>query len=270
MSTPPASSFAAFKLPTCESAWIPADVDLRIPETASIDTSLLHYLVYIPWSDRYLGLVPPDYRDFFQFVIPYLHVRTTDVHVAICLSFVHELIRAERDPMDDRVVNLAFILHDTGWSQMTEQEIADSFGVAGLALSGAAVNPKARHVELGRDLAHRLLREYQFQPPLTESQKDEIDQAILYHDRPQQLATMANLPSSIRVVCDVDHLWSFTHENFWQDTVRKDVDPRRYLENLEKDLDGYFVAEPGKRKARQMLEARRIEVTSWEAWIERH
>jgi hypothetical protein len=137
--------------------------------------------------------------------------------------------------------------------------------VAGLALSGAAVNPKARHVELGVELARRALAEYKFTPPLTGGQKELIYQAILYHDRPQQLAAMADPPPSSRLVCDVDHLWSFTHENFWQDTLRKGVDPRSYLENLENDLDGYFIGGAGKSKARQMLRQRRGQVL--ERWV---
>ena len=266
MTTLPEISFTALSLPTGESVWIPADVNLQLPAATSIDRSLLHCLIYIPWDDKYMKLVPLEYRDFFQVVLPYLHVRTTDVHVATCLPFAKELLRADRESVDERVVHLAFILHDAGWSQMTEQEIADSLGVAGLALSGAAVNPKARHVELGKELAQRILGEYAFQPPLTQRQEDLIYQAILYHDQPQQLAVTAGIAPSSRMVCDVDHLWSFTHENFWQYAVRKGVDPRVYLKNLENDLDSYLVSEPARRKARHMLAARNAEVAAWEDW----
>ena len=157
-------------------------------------------------------------------------------------------------------MHVAFILHDSGWSQMTEAEIAASLGVAGLALSGGAVAPKARHVELARDLAVRILGEYPFVPPLTDEQKEMIYTAILFHDKPEELAAMGGVPAAIQVVCDTDHLWSFTHENFWQDTVRKGVDPPAYLENLGKDLDGYFVTPAGKRRAARMLEERAVEV----------
>jgi hypothetical protein len=71
---------------------------------------------------------------------------------------------------------------------------------------------------------------------------------------------------SIRVVCDTDHLWSFTLENFWQDTVRKGVDPREYVANLREDLAGYFTTAPGRTKAARMLEERAVEVAAWEAW----
>jgi len=265
--TPP---YFLFQLPTGETAWIPADIELRVPIKSSIQSKLLHYLIYIPWDEKYMELVTPDYRDFFEAVLPYLHVRTTDVHVATCLPFVKELLRAEQGPVDERVVYLAFILHDSGWSQMTEDEIADSLGVEGLALTGSAVSPKARHAVLGEELAQGILRKYPFQKPLTTRQMDMIYQAIFYHDKPQELETMGTIPTEVRIVCDVDHLWSFTHPNFWQDTVRKGVRPGTYLRNLENDLDGYFVAESGRQKARQMLELRAVEARSWEEWVAQH
>ena len=257
-------TFAPVRLPTGESAWMPADVELKFPDRASIEIGRLHCLAYLPWRDTYLARVDDAYRDFFITVLPYLHARTTNVHVALCLPFVPELIRAVPETADERIVTIAFILHDSGWSQMTEAEIAASLGVPGLALSGEAVNPKARHAILGRDIARRVLETYRFQPPLTDTQRDRIYTAILYHDRPGELARQRRLSTEVKLVCDVDHLWSFTHENFWQDTVRKGIAPAAYVKNLEADLDGYFVTEPGRQKARRLLEARRAEVTLWE------
>lgn len=270
MSIQQAAPFKALTLPTGAKASIPSDLRLRLPESTSVAPELVHYLAYIPWDAKYTESVDPSYRDLFNFVLPYLHVRTTDVHIATCLPFAKELIQANPGSVDERVVHVAFILHDSGWSQMSEQEIADSLGVEGLALSGAAVGPKARHAELGRDLAQRILREHPLEPPLTDEQKAMIYKAIFFHDKPEQLATMGDLPPSIQIVCDTDHLWSFTHENFWQDTVRKGVTPNHYFDNLGKDLDGYFVTEAGKRKARQMLKDRGVEVRAWEDWMQRN
>ena len=265
--TPP---YILFQLPTGETAWIPADIELRVPVNSSIQPKLLHYLVYIPWDDKYLVLVDPEYRDFFRRVLPILHVRTTDVHIATCLPFVRELLSTEQDPVDERVVYLAFILHDSGWSQMKEDEIADSLGVDGLALSGSAVGPKARHAVLGKELAQGILGEYPFRVPLTSRQMEMIYQAILYHDKPQELEALGNIPAEVRIVCDVDHLWSFTHANFWQDTIRKGQQPEVYLKNLATDLNDYFVGDAGRRRARQLLEDRMVETKSMEEWIARH
>lgn len=262
-------AFKQFPLPSSPPAWIPSDLNLQLPDATAIDPAEMHALAYIPWDDRYLAPIDPLYRQFFLEVLPYLHVRTTDVHVATCLPFARELIAAESEPVDERVVHLAFILHDCGWSQLSASEIAASLGVTGLALTAEAVGPKVRHAELGRDLAERLLKAHPLDPPLTPEQEGQIYQAILFHDRPQELGAQGDLPATLRLVCDVDHLWSFTHEDFWQDTVRKRVTPVAYLQNLGSDLAAYFVGEPARRKARQMLEARTQEVDAWAAWNSR-
>jgi len=72
------------------------------------------------------------------------------------------------------------------------------------------------------------------------------------------------VPLEIQVLIDLDHLWSFTHENFWQDSVRKGVAPIEYLQNLTDDLDSYFVTTEGKILARELLTKRAVEVKSWE------
>jgi hypothetical protein len=267
---PPSFSFTLFNLLPGEPAWIPDDIELRLPKKTALDAIYLHYLVYIPWHDRYLELVDEAYRDFFKVVLPYLHARTTDVHVVTCLPFIKELVQEEGEPVDERVVQIAFMLHDSGWSQMSEVEIAHSLGVRGIILSGDAINPKARHALLGKQVAQKILGEYPFQPPLTSKQKNSIYQAILFHDKPEELAAGGGIPATVKVVCDVDHLWSFTHPNFWQDTLRKGVRPDAYFENLGKDLDGYFVSEAGRQKARQLLERRGMEVEAWRSWMQRN
>ncbi len=260
-------AFKAIELPGNKSASVPNDVELKLPEHSTLDASRLHFLVTIPWNEKYLKYVDDTYQDFFKTVLPYLHARTTDVHVATCIPFIKELIQAIGKPVDERVVYAAFILHDSGWSQMTEEEIASSLGVTGLALSDSAMGPKEKHAVLGKDIASNMLNEYRFSPPLNEAQKDLICKAVLYHDKPWELASNGDIPLEVKLVCDVDHLWSFTHENFWQDTVRKGVDPVSYLENLRRDLDGYFVTEEGKAKARSLLAERKAEVEVWAAIV---
>jgi len=266
MTTP----YTLFTPPLGDPVWIPADVRLAVPEKAAVDAGRLHTLIYLPWDDKYIELVEPAYRAFFRAVLSYLHARSTDVHVASCLPFMKELIQAEREPVDEQVAHVAFILHDSGWSQMSAAEIAASLDVDGLALSATATVPKLRHAQLGQELAQRVLAEYAFQPTLTDAQKELIYLAILYHDRPAELSALGSIPASVRVVCNTDHLWSFTHQNFWQDTVRKGVDPRAYWKNLGNDLDSYFVSEPGRRKARQLLAERAAELKTWEEWVTLH
>jgi hypothetical protein len=264
-------SFNEFQLPGGRRAWVPADLDLKRPEASRLPVERQHALIYLPWHDRYLDLVPLTCRDFFKFVLPYLRARTTDVHVATCLPFVKLLgaalgaapSAAQPGPIDEAVVTIAFILHDSGWSQMTEAEIADSLDVQGLALTAAAASPKARHAALGKAVAERVLAGYAFQPPLSATELDWIYTAILYHDKPWELAAGGDIPLSVKLVCDVDHLWSFTRANFWQDTVRKQESPEVYAAALARDLDGYFVTEAGRAQARLLLAERGREAADW-------
>lgn len=258
--------FKEIRLGTGETHLVPADLELREPQESGLDAERRHFVIYIPWDDKYLENVDAAYQPFFQKVLPYLHARTTDVHITQCVPFIRELIAATPEPTDERMIYVAFILHDSGWSQMSEAEIADSLGVKGLVLTGASVSPKEKHARLGRDVAEEVLSEFEFVPPLTEGQKNAIYQAILFHDKPWELAMGGDIPIDVKLVCDVDHLWSFTHENFWQDTLRKGVDPQSYLENLGTDLDGYFTTAQGKAKARELWDARRAEVDVWRAF----
>jgi len=258
-------SFIPFKVTPQVTAWIPDDVELRLPEHSSLAPADQHFLISIPWRDEYLVSVDPEFRDFFTFVHPYLQVRTTDVHVATCLKFLPGLVQAVGGKVDRRTAEIAFVLHDSGWSQMTEGEIAHSLGVKGLSLTGDAVDPKARHAVLGADVARKVLTSYPFRPPLSSMQKEQICQAVLYHDKPGELASAGDIPPEMKVVCDTDHFWSFTHPNFWQDTVRKGIPPDVYLRNLGADLEGYFVTASGKKQARELLRERQPGVEAWKA-----
>lgn len=131
-------------------------------------------------------------------------------------------------------------------------------------LNGEAVGPKEKHAIVGRELANGILKTYAFKPPLAAHQRSLILDAVLYHDKPWELAVGGDIPVELKLVCDVDHLWSFTHQNFWQDTVRKGVNPKEYAANLRKDLDGYFITKQAKDYARDMLSQRTAEISMLE------
>ncbi|OGY38642.1 MAG: hypothetical protein A2391_00395 [Candidatus Brennerbacteria bacterium RIFOXYB1_FULL_41_13] len=136
---------------------LPTGVVLREPESSSLPESQKHFLLFIPWDDKYLSNVPEKYRSYFLDCLPELGVRTTDVHVAVCFSFFEKLILAyekEINEMIDRdVVALAFILHDIGWSRLNEKEIAESLGIKGLVLTGNSLTPKEKHAIEGEKIA---------------------------------------------------------------------------------------------------------------------
>lgn len=238
---------------------LPSDLTLVVPQDVEVPEEERYRLAYIPWEEKYLQRVPEEYKDFFLFVLPHVHVRTTDVHVAICLSLLPTLVDRFTTSINQRVVGYALILHDVGWSKVTPVEMAMSFHVPGVTLTKDAMEPKEKHAIEGRKRAETLLATYPFDPPLTESERETILSCVRYHDQPWVVSQQA-MHNEVQIVVDCDHLWSFTHENFWQDTVRKNIEPTRYLTNLRNDLDAYFVTDVGKHMAKELLTAREREV----------
>ncbi|MBT6691199.1 HD domain-containing protein [Candidatus Parcubacteria bacterium] len=229
---------------------IPNDIELLVP-----DNSPSNILIYIPWHEKYLEYVQPEFKDFFLKALPKLHARTTDVHTAISLSYLDKIIDLHQDKANRQVVALGLILHDIGWASLSEQEIIDSLSdYKGLVLSETTKGPKERHAIEGVKVSGKLLNDFDFEPPLSAEDKQEILDAVKYHDEPEQGTVNAQL------VADLDRLWSFTHENFWQDTIRKDVTPEQYLANLTKDSETYFSTKAGLIIAKELLQDRAKEV----------
>ncbi len=242
----------------------PKDVPLLLPTESSLPLQDQHFLIYIPWQEDYLDLIPEQYRDFFTTILPYLAARTTDVHTAVCMSYLDEFIGRARETgktVNRDVLAYALMLHDCGWSRMTQEEIAASLGVSGLVLSDTAMAPKEKHAVLGAEIAEEILREKKSELGLTDADIELIGKAIRYHDKPELVAgSQEEMPIEVQLLVDLDHLWSFTHLNFWQDVLRKGVAPQEYLHNLSADLEGYFVTTIGKEKARALLTEREKEV----------
>lgn len=243
-------------------ATVPQDIELQPATASALPVDQQHFLISIPWHERYLSYVPEQFQPFFLSVLPLLHVRTTDVHVAVCLRHADQLFeRFSPTSLRTRLVIIAFILHDAGWSELSELEIAQSLGVTGVALTQSALGPKEKHAVESEKIARQVLASSSFTPPLTPAEVELICKAVRYHDKPEAVAGAGSaMPLEVQVLVDLDHLWSYTHENFWQDTVRKGVEPTTYLANLRADLPSYFVTDQGKALAQEFWAARAQEV----------
>ena len=239
-------------------------IPLKYPINSQLPPSEQHFLAYIPWEEKYLDSVPMEFKDLFKEVLPKLSSRSTDVHTAICLSYLDEFINKAQElglQVNRKVLAYSLMLHDVGWSEMNETEIAASLGIKGLKLNKKAMAPKEKHAKLGAKFAKEILSKKQTQLNLTNSEIDLIAKAILYHDQPEKLANAKNeIPVEMKLLVDLDHIWSFTQLNFWQDTVRKNINPQEYVRNLERDLESYFVTPIGKNKAKELLAARVSEI----------
>lgn len=240
------------------------DIKLQLPQNSSLPESEQHFLLFIPWNDENLKLIPEDYRDFYREILPHLSARTTDVHTAVCMQYLDEFIskaQAQGKIVNRDVLAYALMLHDSGWSQMSEVEIASSLGVKGLALNETAMGPKQKHAVLSEQITRKILIQKQDELGLSKQDIDTICMAILYHDKPELVAgSQSQMPIEVQLLVDLDHIWSFAYLGFWLDTQRKGVEPKEYLQNLHNDLDSYFVTEIGKNKAKELLVQREKEV----------
>ena len=174
-------------------------------------------------------------------------------------NYTKKLEKERRVKINRKIVVYGLILHDCGWSALTKKEIADSLAVKGLRIKGKALGPKKKHAAEGTKIARKILNEYEFKPALTEEEKEVICKSVFWHDKTEKVKGK-KFPIEVKAVVDLDHLWSFSKLNFWQDTVRKDVSPHDYLENLEHDLNSYFIFETGKELVYTLLKERRKEV----------
>jgi hypothetical protein len=251
--------FKSIIIPGLGTKYIPQDIVINIPKDSGVSEDKIHFLAEMPWDDKYLENIPNDFLGLFKTILPDLHVRSTDVHTAVSLSYMDDLLKEFEDMNIDReVVGIALTLHDIGWGKMTPTEIAASLGVSGLKLNIDSVGPKEKHAVIGEKMAGEILEKYY--PNISSSKKELILKSILYHDRPEEVLGLGkDLPLEIKLLVDLDHLWSFNYLDFWLDTIRKGVNPLDYVNNLRADIEDYFTTDNGRRIARRLLEERHKE-----------
>lgn len=263
------TTFKAVKLPTGEQTFVPADLHILIPKARKIAPAERHFLAYLPWEKRYFEHIPEQYRGFFTYVLPSLHARTSNVHTALSIAQLPHLLKDFERPVNERLVYLALILHDCGWSQVNQPSLVASFNYNGVTPTGSdSMKAKQQHLVYGEALAYKLLDTFDFgNDPLHSDDIYAISEIIRRHDHDAawEQDKYGYIRPEIKVMCDSDRLWSYTYENFWLDTVRKGVPPEAYLENITAEIATYFMTQPGKARARRLIRQRKAEVACYAA-----
>jgi hypothetical protein len=264
---PKYTRFKAVFHPGGEVAFVPDDLHILIPKAPRIAPEDRHYLAYLPWKPQYLSHVPEAYREFFTFVLPFLHARTSNVHTALSIGQLPYLLKDTTRQLDERLMYLALILHDSGWSQVSQRGILHSLSYHGVSPSSeASMKPKQQHLIYGEALAYKLLDAFDFgNNPLTSDEIYTITEIIRRHDHDAawEQGKYGAIKEEVRIVCDSDRLWSYTHENFWLDTVRKGVPPEAYLQSISDEIPRYFFTAQGKARAGQMIARLKPEVAAY-------
>jgi hypothetical protein len=259
--------FKAVASPDGQYSIVPADLTILIPKARRIVAEDRHYLAYIPWQTKYLAHIPAEHQEFFLYVLPFLHARTSNVHTALSISQLAHLLPAFEGSVDTHLVYLALILHDCGWSKVTQEGLLHSLSYSGVTPSNPdSMKPKQQHLIFGEALAYELLDSFDFgEQPLSSHDIYTISEIIRRHDHDAawEQDKYGHISDEVRIVCDADRLWSYTYENFWLDTVRKGVNPETYIETINQEITGYFFTDLGRARARQLLSERRTEVAAY-------
>jgi hypothetical protein len=245
------------KMPNNKNFSIPKDIKLFFPKEKNLSSSDIKKLAYIPWNVKYLNLCPKEYRLFFKKVLPHLNSRTTNVHTAVSLSYLDKLIKEvekeKKTKIKRDIVAMGLILHDCGWSALTKKEIINSLSdYKELKIKGVALKPKLKHAKEGVKIAKKILENYNSKPLLTKKEKGIILEAIFYHDKIEEIKNK-KFPIEVKLIADLDHLWSYSYLDFWLDTIRKNINPQEYIKNLEKSINYYFIFNSSKKLAKSLL-----------------
>lgn len=241
---------------------MPADITVVSPRSEDlpdVDPEFIHSLAYIPWDNKYLDYVPAQYRDFYREIQPQLAARTTDVHTALSVSFVDELIQRSGLEVNKKQLVLAVLLHDIGWAQLSPAQIALSLNYSAFTYTEEALEPKRLHASLGGDIAREILRVHRETFHLSDDNIEYISKLVRFHDQINPWPEKPE-PGEYLLLGDADRMWSYTHENFWLDTIRKNTKPKQYLVNTREAIDGYFLTDAGREIAHRLIEDRAREV----------
>jgi HD superfamily phosphodiesterase len=152
----------------------------------------------VPSADGLAGVVqlPERYADIWRLAEPYLKVRSNDGHTIYAYGIAAALVdlHPESDP---DVVLPAILLHDTGWSQVPEDEVLEAIAPGGAGRPDLVI----QHEKEGARIAAEVLATVGHDPGRTER----ILQIIDGHDSRRQALFLDDA-----LMKDADKLWRLT------------------------------------------------------------
>lgn len=183
-------------------------------------------------------MIRPTDQSLWASALPYLRVRSNDVHTLISVTLVQQLLKFYPDAHEDVVIH-AMLLHDTGWSQVPPEKILQAFG------------PGAKHPEIQRlhelkgvEIAQELLQKQ----GATEDHIAQVVAIIDGHDTTQEARSQEDA-----LVKDADKLWRYTYQavpiiEAWFEVGRAEM-----LQILENYVLPGFLTPEGRSMAESLL-----------------
>ena len=189
------------------------------------------------------------YQKLIDAAAPYQDKRSDWGHAKITLSYAVLLLKLER--ADPNVVIPAIILHDIGWSQLSEEERTLLFDVN--VSKQKKLEMRIKHQEEGIRLAKKILEEIEYPIIL----HPHILEIISQHDTRKGFFSPED-----GITRDADKLWRCSSIGFKADLNRS---PNYSFEEeyekvrQENEQEGFFYSESAKKIAKQELSDRLLE-----------
>jgi HD domain len=186
----------------------------------------------------------PFYRNIYHRVEHYLNTRLNNVHARRSYHFALDLLSAEGG--DPQLVLPTILLHDAGYSQLSENELKNAFG--------RRINKpelSRLHEVEGVRIAGKILQQIGYSDIYVRKILSLIDG----HDTrkiPHDLNDM--------VFRDADKLWRYCYEGFFYICDFLDLDPQEWLDDLENLIPVLFSTRTAKIKAIEETKERRKEL----------
>lgn len=176
-----------------------------------------------------------------QLAEPYLHTRRGLIHVPIVKDFADTLMQSEL--ADPEIVIPAVLLHDVGWSALTEEMQLKAYGPT------YDISLNRIHEVEGVKIARKLLHEAGY------NNREKAEQIIEIIDGHDSRSTA--LSNSDMVVKDADKLYRFTQEGFSHLIGEFGVDAPFLSNHLGSEIDNWFFTPTAKKIASSELAKRK-------------
>lgn len=188
------------------------------------------------------------YKKIWELALPYQDKRNDKGHAQTVTEYAFELCQIEK--ANSMIAVPAAILHDIGWSKLSQEERMSIFG--------SKITPKAeydiriKHQEESVKLAKKILNTVKY--PMIYFK--DILEIISQHDTRKGFLLLED-----GVMRDADKLWRYTQRGFQADINRNnftfDFLYNKMLRNI--DRKNYFCLDCARDIAREELENRRKE-----------
>ncbi len=186
------------------------------------------------------------FKRIWELALPYQDHRDDKGHAEITLQYALRLVDKGQGNAD--VVVPAIILHDVGWSRLSQEGRFLIFNKN--ATDEEKLAARIQHQNAGVELARELLNQVKYPPDLTE----EILEIISEHDTRKGFISINE-----GLVRDADKLWRFSKVGFEAGVTRNKAKYESRCQELEASIarSGYFSSETARQIALEEIKLRK-------------